>query len=78
MDFKDFLQICRDADKLLDSLKHKPGIQGRMRRNLKPATIHYLAQKRGQKITLNNSFLQKFLGQRNHLPTVRVVIFHVI
>jgi len=53
LDFEEFLNLCRDADNLLASLKHNPRIQGRTPRNLKPAAIHYLAQKRGQKITLN-------------------------
>jgi len=57
VDFKEFLSLCRDADKLLESLKHKPRLQGRAPRNLKPAAIHYLAQKRGQKITLNHLYI---------------------
>jgi len=57
LDFEEFLNLCRDADNLLDSLKHNPRIQGRAPRNLKPAAIHYLAQKRRQKITLNHLYI---------------------
>lgn len=57
MDFEEFLNLCKDANKLLDSLKHKPRLQGRMRKNLKAAAIHYLAQKQGQKITQNQLYL---------------------
>jgi len=55
MDFEEFLKLCKDANKLLDSLK--PRLQGRARRHLKPAAIHYLARKRGQKITLNHLYI---------------------
>ncbi|MBA7629040.1 hypothetical protein ES703_36537 [subsurface metagenome] len=57
MDFEEFLNLCRDADKLLDSLKHEPRLQGRAPRNLKPAAIHYLAQKRGQNVTQNHLYI---------------------
>ena len=57
MDFEEFLNLCRDADKLLDSLKHKPRLRGRARRHLKPAAIHYLARKRGQNVTLNHLYI---------------------
>ena len=57
MDFEEFLNLCRDADKLLDSLKHDPPrLQGRAPRNLKPAAIHYLAQKRGQNVTMHHLY----------------------
>ena len=65
MDFEEFLKLCKDANKLLDSLKHKIGLQGRMRRNLKPAAIHYLARKRGQKITQNQLYLIYGIHQPN-------------
>jgi len=55
--FEEFLQLCRDADGLLDSLKHDPRLQGRTRRNLKPAAIHYLARKKGYHITLQDRMI---------------------
>jgi len=56
MEFEEFLDLCRDADRLLDSLKHNPRLQGRTPRNLKPAAIHYLAQKRGQNVTMHHLY----------------------
>ena len=61
--FEEFLDLCRDADKLLDSLKHNPRLQGRAPRNLKPAAIHLLAQKNGQHVTLNHLYIIYGIGQ---------------
>jgi len=54
MEFEEFLDLCRDADRLLDSLK--PRLQGRAPRNLKPAAIHLLARKRGQNVTMHHLY----------------------
>jgi hypothetical protein len=55
--FEDFLQICKEADKLLVKITKFPEAQGKKPSNLKVALIHYLAEKRGIKITLNNLHL---------------------
>ncbi len=53
--FDEFLNLCRDADELLRSLK--PRLQGRAPRNLKPAAIHFLATKNGQHVTMHHLYV---------------------
>ena len=73
MDFEEFLSLCRDADKLLDSLKHNPRIQGRAPRNLKPAAIHYLAQKRGQHVTMHHLYVIYGIGQARLIEIKKLI-----
>ena len=57
MDFKEFLQLCKDADQLITSLLKGPSrLQGRRPKNLKAAAIWYLARKRGLRVTFNHFY----------------------
>ena len=58
--FFDFLKLCRDAEDFLTEIKQKnPSairLQGKKPSTLKASAIHYLARKRGIKVTLNDLY----------------------
>jgi hypothetical protein len=55
--FKDFLEICKEADSLLTQIRKFPEAQGKKPSNLKVALIHYLSERKGIKITLHQLYL---------------------
>jgi hypothetical protein len=55
--FEDFMQICKEADKLLAQITKFPEAQGKKPSNLKAALIHYLAWKKGINVTLHHLYL---------------------
>lgn len=55
--FREFVQLCKDADHLLDDLTPgAPQLQRKQPNNLKAAAIHYLARKRRLHITICNLY----------------------
>ena len=52
--FYEFVELCRDADKLLEPLLSEPSeLKGKQPKNLKAAAVYYLARKRGLHITMH-------------------------
>ncbi|GAJ02041.1 unnamed protein product, partial [marine sediment metagenome] len=55
--YEEFLQLCKDADNLIqDLLKGPSRLQGKRPSNLKSAAIWYLARQRKLNVTLNDLY----------------------
>jgi hypothetical protein len=55
--YKEFLQLCKDADELIRELPKGPSkLQSKHRNTIKAAAVWHLAQQRGLHITSNDIF----------------------
>jgi len=71
--WEDFLEICKEADLLLQQLRKFPKAQGRKPNNIRTALIHYLAQKKGINITLHHLFLIYGRSQTSIIDNKKVI-----
>jgi len=50
---EDFVRLCRDASLLVDRLRSKREFKNVKLKTLMPATVYFLARKRGLRVTLH-------------------------
>lgn len=74
---RDFLVLCRDAEKFINEMKDtkKPEalkLQGKKPSILKVSAIRYLAKKRGIKLTLHNLYLIYGISPHKIIETEKI------